>query len=132
MKRDRPRAAPRNVCRHYPHAAKRQSWLHDRSGKAGAVAPKAVTPVEQSARNTARRKRDHNDQYAAIDDEIESRGIAGKELGELAQRLDHKRSHERPQDGPDTADDRSEQRLDRYPGPICNARVDEQIILRIE
>ena len=43
----RPAATATTAGRGRGSASPLQSWLHDRSGKAGTVAPKAVTPVEQ-------------------------------------------------------------------------------------
>ena len=68
----------------------------------------------------------------AVDDEIETRRVAGHELGQFAERLDHQRAEQRTEHGADAADDRGEQRLDRDPRAVGDAGIDEQEILRIE
>src|SRR5271165_6828685 len=97
-----------------------------------AVAPKALAPIEQGARNTARRKCHDNDQHAAIDDKIKSRRIRRNELGELAKRLDDERAKQRAEHGAGAANDGSEQRLHRYPGAVGDGGIDEEEILHIE
>src|SRR4051794_25201644 len=94
--------------------------------------PETAPQVEKNATDAARRERDDQDEDAAIDDEIEARCIAGHELGELSEGLDHQRAQERAEDRADAADDGSEQSLDRDPGPIGDARIDEQEILGVE
>src|SRR5260370_36591661 len=91
-----------------------------------------VPQVEKNTSDAARRERDDQDEDAPIDDEIEARRIAGHELGELSERLDHQCAEEWTEDGADAADDGSEQSLDRDPGPIGDACIDEQGILGIE
>src|SRR3954447_26531413 len=91
--------------------------------------PETALQVEKNATDAARRERDDQDEDAAIDDEIESRCIAGHELGELSEGLDHQRAQERAEDRADATDDGSEQSLDRDPGPIGDACIDEQEIL---
>ena len=71
-------------------------------------------------------------EHAAVDDEIEARRVAGHELGQLAQRLDHQRAEQRTEHRADAADDRREQRLDRDPRAVGDAGIDEEEILRIE
>src|SRR6476469_10653820 len=91
-----------------------------------------VSQVEKHAGDSARRERDDQDEDASVDDEIEARRIAGHELGDLSERLDHQRAEERAAYGADAADDGCEQSLDRDPWPIGDAGVDEEEILGIE
>ena len=81
--------------------------------------------VGEDAGDAARRERDDQDQHAAVDDEIEAGRVAGHELGQLSERLDHQRAEQRPEHGADAADDGREQRLDRNPRPVGDAGVDE-------
>src|SRR5712691_8675778 len=103
-----------------------------RCGCGGGRGPKATAQVGKDAGDAARRERNHRDEDAAVDDEVEAGRIAGRELGELSERLDHERTEKRTEDGADTPDDGSEQRLDRDPRPIGDAGVDEQEILGVE
>ena len=103
-----------------------------RCGRRAPAAIETAPQVDKNAGDAARRERDDQDEDAAINDEIEARRIAGHELGELSERLDHQRAEQRAEDGADAADDRREQRLDRDPGPIGDAGIDEQEILRVE
>ena len=88
--------------------------------------------VEKNSSDAARRERDDQDKDAPIDDEIEARCIAGHELGEFSERLDHQRAEEWAKYSADAADDGSEQSLDRDPRPKGNACIDEEKILGIE
>ncbi len=94
--------------------------------------PDQAAHVGDQAGDAARRERHDEDQHAAIDDEIEARRVAGHELGQLAERLDHQRAEQRAEHRADPADDRREQRLDRDPRPVGDAGIDEQEILRVE
>src|SRR4051812_49447445 len=49
--------------------------------------PEAAPQVAENATDAARRKRDDQDEDAAIDDEIEAGCLAGHELGALSARL---------------------------------------------
>src|SRR5215211_2812518 len=88
--------------------------------------------VRQHADDAARGERHDQDQHAAIDDEIEPRRIAGDELRQLAQRLDHQGAEQRPEHRSDAADDRRQQGFDRNPRSVGDTGIDEQEILRIE
>src|SRR5229473_975865 len=91
-----------------------------------------VPQVEKNSSDAARRERDDQDEDAPVDDEIEARRIAGHELGELSERLDHQRAEKWAEYSADAADDGSEQSLDRDPRPIGVACIDEEEILGIE
>ena len=71
-------------------------------------------------------------EHGAVDHEIEAGHVAGHELGALAERFDHQRADQRPEYGADAADDRRQQRLDRDPGAVGDAGIDEQEILHVE
>src|SRR2546430_7375495 len=71
----------------------------------------AVHAGDQSD-DAARRKGHHEHEYATINDEVETRRVAGHELGEFAQNLDHQRAEQRSEHRAGAADDRRQQRLD--------------------
>src|SRR5262245_42771107 len=60
----------------------------------GARPRPAIAQVGEQAGNAARRECHHQDQHAAIDDEVEPGCIAGDELGDLAEGLDHERAEQ--------------------------------------
>src|SRR5262245_63441556 len=68
--------------------------------------------IGDDAGDAARREGNHEDENAAVDDEVEPRRIAGNELGELAERFHDQRAEQRPEHRADAADDRCQQRLD--------------------
>src|SRR6188508_3357270 len=86
----------------------------------------------QETRNAARRERHHGNQHATVDHEVEPRHVAGDELGGFAERLHHQRAEQRAEYRADAADHGREQRLDRDPGAISDAGVEEEKILRVE
>src|SRR6187401_143649 len=92
----------------------------------------SAAQVGEDSGDAARREGNDNNQHATVDDEIEARRAAGHELGQLAQRLDYQRTEQWTEHGADAADDRSEQALDRDPRAVGDARIDEQVILRIK
>src|SRR5215470_3801268 len=65
----------------------------------------AVAKVEEDAGDAARRDCDDQNENASVDDEIESGCITGRELGDLAKRLDHECAEQGAENGPDAADD---------------------------
>src|SRR5262245_40598581 len=67
--------------------------------------PKALTQVRHDAGDAARRKRDHHDQHAAVDDEIKPRRCTCRDLGQLAECLDHQCAKQRAEYRADAADD---------------------------
>ena len=88
--------------------------------------------LREAADQAARREPDDQHQHRAVDDEVEAGRVAGDQLRALAQRLDHQRAEQRTEHRADAADDRREQRLDRDPGAVGDAGIDEQEILRVE
>src|ERR1700722_5543329 len=81
--------------------------------------------------NAVRGESHDQDKNAAVDDEIESRRVAGDKLGRFAQRLDHECTKQRPEHRAGAADDGREQRRDRNPRAIGDAGIDEQEILGV-
>src|SRR5262249_36140807 len=94
--------------------------------------PKATAQLGKDAADAARRERHHEDEDAAVDDEVESGRIAGRELGELSEDPDHERAKQRTENGADPSDDGGKQRLDRDPRPVGDTGIDEQEILSVE
>src|SRR4029077_9777371 len=82
--------------------------------------------------NAARGESHDQDEDAAVNDEIEPRHVAGGKLGRFPQRLDHERAEQRAEHRADAAHDGGEQRLDRNPGAIGNAGIEEQEILSVK
>src|SRR5215471_13872297 len=56
--------------------------------------------VGKDAGDAARRDGDHENEYTSVDHEIETRGIAGHDLAELPQRLDHQGAQQGSKHGP--------------------------------
>src|SRR5262249_35576648 len=88
--------------------------------------------IGEHAHDATRREGDDEDEYAAVDDEIEAWRIAGQELGGLTERLHHHGAEQRAESRAAAADDRRQQCLDRDPRAVCDAGVDEKIILCVE
>ena len=110
-----------------------QPWPASRAenGRRGTV-DHPLACIGDGADDTARRERNDQHQRAAIGDQIETGCVASDQLGAFAERLDNERAEQRPEHGADPADDRRQQRLDRDPGAVSDAGVDEEKVLRVE
>src|SRR5580700_4144484 len=82
--------------------------------------------------NAARSESHNENEDAAVDDEIEPRRVDGDKFCRFAQRLDHERAEQRAEYRAGAADDGRKQRVDRNPGAIGDASIDEQEILGVE
>src|SRR5271169_2370538 len=91
-----------------------------------------IACIGNGADDTARRKGNNQHKRAAIGDQIETRGVPGDQLGAFAERLDHECAEQRPEHGADAADNWSQQRLDRYPGAVGDAGINEEEELGVE
>src|SRR5215470_5954342 len=92
----------------------------------------ALAQIEQNAGNPARRHCNDQNEYASVDHEIEAGGTAGRQLGEFSERLDDECTQQWTEQRAHASDDGSEQCLDRNPGTIGDAGINEQEVLRIE
>src|SRR4051794_13686830 len=110
---------------------KRREMFSTRRMSAMTTCRPEMTTLHQP-RKPARCEGHHEDEYAAVDHQIEARRVARDQLGGLAQRLHDERAEQRAEDRADAADDGREQRLDRDPRAVGNAGVEEEEILRIE
>src|SRR5258708_39173375 len=91
-----------------------------------------LAQIGQNAGDPARRHCNDQNEYASVDHEIEAGGVAGGELGEFSKRLDDERTQQRTEHRAHASDDGSQQCVDRNPGTIVDAGIDEQEVLRIE
>src|SRR5215471_10366659 len=81
-------------------------------------ARKTPAQVRERTSNPPRGERHDQDEHAAIDDEVEARRIAGEELGQFAQCLDHQGAEQRTEHCSDAADDGCEQGFDGNPRSV--------------
>src|SRR5215510_5850098 len=88
--------------------------------------------VREQAGNPAWREGHDQNEHAAEDDEVEPRGIADSELGQLAEDAHRQCAEQRAEDGGDAADDGGQQSLDGNPRSVGDAGIDEQEILDVE